>query len=199
MPSRFESFGYAALMAMALHRAVLTGNHGAPGTTWSMAAAASCVTRPRTSPSTSPGPRHDHAGPGAAAMGARAARIAQEQCDPDQAVSRLIIALDSVPAERTRRSFPVASARSSVSRSGRANCEPGLLTVVIPCHNLGAFVQEALDSVVASTYRLWRSSSSTTDPATRRLRPRSRASRSRTTTTSRCACSARPTKGCLHP
>lgn len=156
VPSRFESFGYAALEAMALHRVVLTGNHGAPGDylvdgrsgivcdTTSHESFDQALDRAMTMPD-----------PERAAMGARAARIAQEQCDPDQAVSQLITALDSVPSERTRRSFPVVRprGRQSADPAGGEPAEPGLLTVVIPCHNLGAFVQEALDSVVASTYR----------------------------------------------
>lgn len=156
VPSRFESFGYAVLEAMALRRVVLTGNNGAPSD-YLVDGVSGIVCDPTSPASIDDALERAIAmdDPGRAAMGERAAITARGLCDPDHAVTELRQALAALTPRRPGRTFPVVRSRERLAtiEPGADSARPGLLSVVIPCYNLGAYVQEALDSVVASDHR----------------------------------------------
>lgn len=189
LPSHFESFGYAALEAMAARRVVVVGG-GAPadyvvdGVTGFVCDPASPASLDRALVRAL-----DLDADERAAMGERAAAAAREICDPERAVDELLDALarlgagggeavggvggvggggaspgiDGIGAGGVgvqggegavgTRTFPSIRPRPRREVTADADEASGLLSVVIPCYNLGEFVEETLASVVASTYR----------------------------------------------
>lgn len=153
VPSHFESFGYAVLEAMAHRRVVLAGG-GAPcdyivdgvnGLLCDPSSPASLDEALAKAGALTDGER--------AAMGKAAAETAATLCDPDAAVDQLLAALPQHGRTEPRR-FPVLRPRAQLpAATDLPPAEPGLLSVVIPCFNLGEYVEDAVTSAVESTYR----------------------------------------------
>lgn len=155
VPSRFESFGYAALEAMALRRVVVTGDRGAPGDFVTPGVnGLVCDTKTPAAFDAALDRAIGMSDDERAAIGTQAAATAQALCDPGRALFELDSALESLAPRSAPRTFPVVRPRRHLPD---IPAEPrpagaGLLSVVIPCFNLGEFVQQALDSVKASAY-----------------------------------------------
>ncbi|HZS08743.1 MAG TPA: glycosyltransferase [Blastocatellia bacterium] len=90
------------------------------------------------------------------AIGERARKRIALFCDPERIVEERVAHYQEVIARHTpRRIFPSARHASNgaapvrIERRG----EPGLLSVIIPFYNLGKYLEETLESVLASTWR----------------------------------------------
>jgi hypothetical protein len=91
------------------------------------------------------------------AIGEAARDRIRSLCDPTEILARRVAHFERVMASRVgRRWFPgVADADGAVpppSAPAVAGEIPGLVSIVIPFHNLGAYVGAALDSALASTH-----------------------------------------------
>ncbi len=85
------------------------------------------------------------------AMGARASVRIRELCDPEKVLRARVRHFDRVIARGTRRrSFPFPNRRLREGPTVLAAVEKPLLSVVIPYYNLGEFLPECLDSVLAA-------------------------------------------------
>ena len=96
-------------------------------------------------------------------IGQQAQTRIRTYCDPATILPRRLQHYEAVIAQHTpRRSFQTLSAPPQTSRQKNGagvprtstieNGQPGLLSVVIPFYNLGAYLSETLDSICATTY-----------------------------------------------
>jgi glycosyltransferase involved in cell wall biosynthesis len=177
IPSRFENFPYAALESMSLERAILCSkqgghaeliehekngfvfDHNIEGDFKRQLAAAWLKTDEQL-----------------AAVGANAARTVREACDPSVIGAMKLAALKAAIADHSPVEDRIRYPFIRIGRVGPAgdheqlptiSSSPGMLSVIIPYFNMGAYLEEAIDSIVNCDYHTLEilvSNAESTDP-----------------------------------